>query len=143
MSEAERSEPRGLAGWKKPLLVVLATAPIALAVLIFVFMARYEAAFDESRCPYEEVEVRQLRAGLSVREDARVCQPGVEEHRWVVLREGYDPLEVALRPLREEDWEGYSWSAAEEEGRVRVEIRNPGHDPRVFREPPLDSGLRE
>ena len=141
MSDGEGA-PRGLRSWKKPVLVVLATAPIGLALVILVFMARYEAAFDEARCPYEEVETRALRPGLAVREDARTCQPGVEEHRWVVLREGLDPRPVALRPLPEADWEGYSWSAAEEDGRVRVEILNPGREPRIFREPALDAGAR-
>lgn len=133
---------RRVSGWKRPLLIVVATAPIGVVLVLFAFMARYEAAFDESRCPYEASEVRVVRLGLEVREDVRTCQPGVEEHRWVVLREGFDPLEIGRRPLNAADYRGYSWTASEEEGRVHLEIRNPGHEPRVFREPPLDSELR-
>ncbi|HJL20203.1 MAG TPA: hypothetical protein RMH99_31340 [Sandaracinaceae bacterium LLY-WYZ-13_1] len=142
MSEEAPEATGGLAGWKKALLVVLATAPIGVIAFSLFFMARYESDFDEARCPFEATETRPVRDGLSVREDRRVCQPGIEERRWVVLREGFAPLELGRRPLDEAAYESYEWSATEEHGRVRIEIDNPGHDPRVFREPALDSGLR-
>lgn len=130
--EDERERP---GGWKRPVLIVLATAPAVVAVGAFVFIVRTELAFDEARCPYVEGEARVLREGLSVREDARECQPGVEEHRWVVLREGEEPREIGRRRLESRYFEDdYAWSAREEEGRVRLEIRNPGQEPRVFRE---------
>lgn len=130
--DEERESP---GGWKRPVLIVLATAPVLVAVGALVFIVRSELAFDEERCPYVDGEARVVREGLSVREDARECQPGVEEHRWVVLREGEEPREIGRRRLESRYFEGdYDWSAHEEEGRVRLEIRNPGQDLRVFRE---------
>lgn len=131
-------------GWKKPLLVVLATAPIGFAIFAFVFMAQYERAFDESRCPYEELETRAIAEGVAVREDRRVCQDDIEEHRWVILRDGRRELELGRRPLERHYYRGaYRWTAQESDGRVRIEIENPGLDMRAFREPHPDAGLTD
>ena len=135
------SESRGgLAGWKRPLLIVLATAPLLVVAFSFFFMWQYEAAFDESTCPFVEGEIREVADGVRVREDFRTCQAGVEEHRWVLLRDGRAPRPIALRALDAQQWDGYAWTAGLEGRRVRVEIRNPGHEPRVFREPAADAG---
>lgn len=129
------SRTKNESGWKRPILIVLATAPIGLAIFSFVFMARSELAFDETRCPFRNGEVRLVREGVSVREDSRTCEEGVEERRWVLMRDGEEPREIGRRRLASTYFEnGYGWSASEEQGRVRLEIRNPGHDPRVFRE---------
>ncbi len=135
-------EREGMGGWKRPLLIVLATAPILVAVGAFVFMARTELAFDDASCPYAEGETQHVRAGVSVREDARECLEGVEEHRWVLLREGEPPREIGRRRLESRYFEGsYAWTVTEEEGgRVRLEIRSPGQEPRVFRERAPDAG---
>ncbi len=135
MSEPDdRDEPENR-GWKRPLLIVLATAPIGAMLLFFVFMARNEAAFDEARCPYgEDGEVRLVREGVRVRHDVRVCEEGVEEHRWVLLREREAPVEIGRRRLESERFQGATWTVAEEDSRVRLEIRNPGMEPRIFRE---------
>lgn len=129
---------------QKPALVLLATAPIGILFFSFVFMARYEAAFDEETCPYVEVETRELSEGASMREDRRACQEGIEERRWVLMREGEAELELGRRPLDAESYAGdYSWTAAiDDEDRATVDIRNPGHEMRRFREPSPDSGLR-
>jgi hypothetical protein len=105
-------------------------------------MARSEHAFDETRCPYREGEVREVREGLSVQEELRACQDGVEERRWILDRDGRT-LELGRRRLEARLFEGYTWTAAEDaEGRVRIEIRQPGHDQvRVFREPARDAGV--
>lgn len=135
------SEERGLAGWKRPILIVLATAPAVAIVAMLAFMARSEIAFDESRCPYVEGATRLVHEGVAVREDARECQPGVSEHRWVLLRDGEAPIELGRRRLDARYYEdGYAWSATDEQGRVSIEIRNPGQEPRVFREPAPDAG---
>lgn len=148
------SEGRGRGGWKRPLLFVLATAPIGLAVFSFVFMARSELAFDEARCPYrEDGAERVIRPGLVVREDVRRCQDGVEEHRWVLMREGRAAQEIGRRRLESRFFAGaYRWTAEEElvvpdggtEGEllVRLRIYNPGLDRRSFREPSADAGTR-
>ncbi len=124
-------------GWKRPILIVLATAPIGIIVFSMLFMGRSELAFDEARCPFEEGELRIVNERVSVREDERTCQEGVEEHRWVLLRDGQEPHEIARRRLDASYFEDYSWSASEEDGNVTIEIRNPGQDPRIFRERPL------
>ncbi|MBX3275541.1 MAG: hypothetical protein KF729_35100 [Sandaracinaceae bacterium] len=122
-------------GWKKAALVALATAPIGLAILSFVFMARSELAFDEARCPFVEREVRDVADGVRVREQVRTCQPDVEEHRWVVLREGEPDLAIGQRRLSAEHWQGYAWTATLREGHVRLEITDRSQDhPRVFNE---------
>lgn len=131
----------GLTGWRKVVLFVLATAPIGFAIYSFVFMAQSEIAFDEASCPYGEPELREVRSGVSVQEERRTCQDGVEEHRWVLLRSGHEPLELGRRRLEARLYDGYSWSVTEPEGRVRIEILNPGQDPRVFREPAPDAGM--
>lgn len=121
--------------WKWPFLFVLATAPIAIIAFSMFFMAQNELAFDEVRCPFEEGETRLVSPGVSVREDARTCQEDVEEHRWVLHREGQAPREIARRRLEARYFEGdYRWTAAVEEGEVEIEIVNPGHGSRIFRE---------
>lgn len=142
----ERRPAPKIVGWKKAILVALAVAPIGVAILSFVFMAKSELAFDERTCPYEEVEVRRVTPTAQVRDERRECQPGIEEHRWILLREGQDPVPLALRRLPSERYEGYSWTATEETtegtaGRIRIEIRNPGQDLRVFREAAPDAGV--
>ena len=125
-------------GWKRPILIVLATLPIGLIAFIMLFMARSEMAFDEARCPFEQGELRLVREGVAVREDARTCQEGVEERRWVLLREGRAPHEIARRRMDAQYFEGdYGWSASDEDDNVVLTIRNPGQEPRVFRERPL------
>lgn len=128
-------------GWRKPALIALAVAPIGVAVFSFGFMAYSEYAFDEARCPYAEGTTREITDSVSVREDQRRCQDEVEEHRWVILREGAEPLEVGRRRLASTSFaDGYRWEAADQEGRVRLEIYNPGMDVRIFREPERESG---
>ena len=127
---------------RKAILVALALAPVGLLLFSMVFMARNEAAFDES-CPYAEVEVRQVTEGVRVREEARACQPGVEEHRWILLREGAAEEPIGLRRLDAALYRDYRWEATiREDGRVRLEIINEDLDPRVFNEPHDDAGVR-
>lgn len=141
MTSGDGDAPHRRGGWKRPILIVIATAPILVAVAAFVFMARTELAFDEASCPFVDGEARGVSEGVSVREDARECRDGVEEHRWVLLREGEAPVEIGRRRLESRYFEGtYAWSATEENGQVRIEIRNPGQEPRSFRERVADAG---
>jgi hypothetical protein len=138
--DADDGPERG--GVRRPILIVVALAPIVAIGFFFAFMARSEVAFDEERCPYgQDGEQRLVRPGVAVRRDARSCAEGVEEQRWVLLREGSLPVELGRRRLEARYFEGQTWSVSEEEGRVRLEIRNPGLEPRVFREWP-DGGVR-
>ena len=130
-----------MAPWMRAILVVLALAPIAFMIYTFVFMAENEAAFDEELCPYEPVETREVTAAISVREDRRVCQPEVEEHRWTLLREGAAEVPLGLRRLDAALYEDYEWTATvNAEGLVHLEIHNGDADVRVFNEhPPGDA----
>jgi hypothetical protein len=113
--------------------------PAALAIGIFVFIARFGMAHDESRCPFREVETRRVATGLEVREEARRCLPEVEEHRWLVLREGGEPRELGRYPRRTaQPGQGLPWRARERDGRVIVTVTNVGRGDIVFREPPPD-----
>ncbi len=147
MSRDPRAEPPEgppMAPWKKAILVALALLPVGVLAYSMIFMVQNEAAFDESTCPYAEVELRVVSAGVSVREEGRTCQPGVEEHRWVLLREGEPEEPIGLRRLDAALYEHYSWTATiQEDDRVRLEITNGDEeDPRVFHEPHDDAGRR-
>lgn len=122
--------------WLRILLVIPAiVAPLG----ILLFIARAELAHDEERCPYSEVEVRQVAPDIRVREDFRRCLEGVEEHRFTVLRDGEERALGKRRFAPQAfEGEGYGWKAKQEEsGRVRVTVTNPGHRPREFLEAPL------
>lgn len=137
MSEDKRN-------WKRPILIVLATAPIAFIVVSMLIMARSELAFDDARCPFQPGEERIVNQQVTVREEARTCLEGVEEHRWILLRKGQEPREIARRRLDASYFADYSWSAMEEDGNVTIEIRNAGQEPRVFRERPIaEQKMRE
>jgi hypothetical protein len=125
-------------GWKRPVLIVLATAPIGVALLSFAIMAKSELAFDDERCPFVERETREV-GGAVIREEARSCEEDVEEHRWMLSRPGFATIELGRRRLAAHYYEGYSWTAREDESRVRIEITNPGLDMRAFREPGADA----
>lgn len=117
-------------------LVVLGTLPALLSIAIFVFIARFQLAHDETRCPFHEVETRDVAPGLRVREDARRCLPEIEEHRWLVVRAGAEPLELGRFPLEAEQMErGFPWTAEVEDGRAVLTITNEGRGELVFREP--------
>ncbi len=143
---SEDADDERSSGWKRPLLIVLATAPIAALAFIVIFVGRGNIAFDESRCPYREHELREVSETIDVREDTRRCQEDVEEHRWVLLRHGEEPLELGRRRLPVAQYAGYRWTATEEplssdagvvEGqrRVKIEIHTRDLAPRTFREP--------
>ena len=117
-------------------LMVLGMLPAVLAIGIFVFIARFQLAHDEGRCPFHELETRDLTPDLRVREDARRCLPEIEEHRWLVIRAGREPLELGRFPLEAEQTErGFPWTVALEDGRAVVTITNEGRGELVFREP--------
>lgn len=117
-------------------LMVLGGLPALLAIGIFVFIARFQLAHDEGRCPFHEVETRVVSPDLRVREDARRCLEEIEEHRWLVLRTGAEPLELGRFPLEAEQTErGFPWTAELEDARVVVTITNEGRGELVFREP--------
>jgi hypothetical protein len=117
-------------------LFPLGVLPAVLAVGIFVFIARFSMAHDEARCPFHEVELRDLVAGVRVREEARQCLPEIEEHRWLVLRGEQAPLELGRFPLEAAHIErGFPWEASLVERRVVVTVQNVGRGEIVFREP--------
>lgn len=122
-------------------LVLVATIPAILAIGIFLFIARFSVAHDESRCPFREVETRVVGTAVVVREDSRQCLPEIEEHRWVLRREHQAELELGRYPLESEQIErGFPWRAELNDGRVVVTVTNEGRGDLVFREPTPDAG---
>lgn len=117
-------------------LVLLGTLPAILSIGIFLFIARFQLAHDETRCPFREVETRDVAPGLRLREDARRCLPEIEEHRWLVVRAGAEPLELGRFPLEADQLErGFPWTVDVEDGRAVVTVTNEGRGELVFREP--------
>lgn len=121
-------------------LVVLGVLPAVFAVGIMIFIARFSMAHDEARCPFREVETREVGPAVRVREDARRCLPEIEEHRWTAIRDGRE-LELGRFPLESEQIaRGFPWQASVEDGRAVVTIENEGRGEIVFREPGPDAG---
>jgi hypothetical protein len=118
-------------------IVVIGALPAVFALLIFGFIVRYSVAHDPETCPYQPGEARVLRDGLSVREDSRSCLDDVDDHRWVVLRDGYDELSLGNLPLMG-DGEGFTWDARLDEDRVVVEVSIRDRGELTFREPERD-----
>lgn len=123
--------------WWLPVIVILGALPAVFAVLIFAFIVRYSVAHDPETCPYQPGEARVLRDGVSVREDSRSCLDDVDDHRWVVLRDGYDELSLGNLPLMG-DSEGFTWEAQLDEDRVVVEVSIRDRGELTFREPERD-----
>ena len=122
-------------------LVVLGVLPAVLAVGIFGFIARFSLAHDEGRCPFAEVETRQVGPGLQVRQESRRCLPEIEEHRWLAVRGGAR-LELGRFPLEADQVErGFPWTATLESGHAVVTVQNEGRGELVFREPGRDGAL--
>lgn len=105
-------------------------------VLILGFIFASELAHDEARCPYTYTATKALSATVSVREDARSCVPGMEEHRFTAVRGAREHVlgrrrfaSTAFAPDR------YQWRAAlTPQGELRVTVDNAGHAQAVFRE---------
>lgn len=141
--EPDREEPRELHPRRRRLLKVLAIVVAVPSVLLFAgvsfFVARTVYMHDEERCPFERVEVRDVAAGIDVLEEKRVCQEGVEEHRWLVVREDGARREVGRRRLLQPAYEDYRWTATLEDGQVHIEVENEGVEAAHWREePPSD-----
>ena len=81
-----------------------------LLILGFIFIT--ETAHDESRCPYQLVEVRPLSASVAVREDRRRCLGSVEERRFTVVRGAAENTLGRRRFDQAAFGPGYSWSAS-------------------------------
>jgi hypothetical protein len=130
-SLAERLS-RPLPRWTMYVLVPGAIAPVLILGFIFVS----ELAHDETRCPFDRRSEQQLSDGVRVREDARSCLPGIEEHRYSALRAGSERVLGRRRFARNAfDPSRYRWRAElSPQGEVRVTVDNDGHAQAVFRE---------
>ncbi len=127
--------------WWLPIMVVIGAMPAVFALGIFAFVMRTGCAHDESRCPFHDVETRQLDGHASVLEQSRRCIEEVEEHRWLVIRDGGRPLELGRMPLESERLsEGFPWTARIENSHVIIDVTNLPDGLFTLREPFPDGG---
>lgn len=136
MSSEAPERPRR---WLKWLAVALLAPGAILVVVVMFFLVRSELAHDEARCPFERVDSREVADGIAIVDEGRRCQDGVEEHRWVVVRDG-SRREIGRRRLDQRlfDARAYSYAAEieRETGGVVVHVRNEGIAEQSFRERP-------
>ena len=125
--------------WWLPLVVIMGAAPAVLALIIFGVIVRYSWAHDLDRCPYTLGTPRDLREGVAVREDHRQCMEDVEDHRWVVVREGMDDLPLGNLPLMGTNVT-VEWAARLEEDHAIVDVTIPERGDLTFREPERNVG---
>ena len=138
---AAETAPKKKTPWWLPIIVIVGALPAVFAIAIFVFIVRYGWAHEEARCPFHDVETREVDAHASVVEDARRCIDEVEEHRWSVVRDGAARLELGRMPLEAADIEaGFPWTARIEEGRVVIDVTNEPDGLFTLREPGVDAG---
>lgn len=131
-AEPGRGEKRFLPRWVLWLALAGAAGPIA--ILGFVLFT--EDAHDAGRCPFVEIERREIAPALVVVESARSCVPDIEERRWALERDrrsrvlGNRRLDrAAFAPER------YRWTTElSEAGEVRITVVNDGHGQVFFRE---------
>jgi hypothetical protein len=105
-----------------------------LLILGFIFAS--ELAHDEARCPYTYTSTKALNGAVSVREDARTCLPGMQEHRFTVVRGAREHV-LGRRRFASTAFarDRYQWRAElSPQGEVRVTVDNAGHAQAVFRE---------
>jgi hypothetical protein len=116
--------------------MALAAGSVLLVIVIGLFIARAEVAHDETTCPFQEVGRRSVEAGVSVLEQRRRCQEGLEERRWLLLRAGQPPRELGRRRLdrRFYSQDRYRWSVSMSDSGVRIDIKNDGVEGASFRE---------
>lgn len=136
----ERESEKKKTPWWLPIVVIVGALPAVFAVAIFVIIVRYSVAHDPDNCPYVLGAVRDVNDGIAVREDTRQCMDDVEDHRWVVVRDGDEDLPLGNLPLM-----GTSvtvgWEAHLDDGRVVVDVEIPDRGSLTFREPERGVGL--
>jgi hypothetical protein len=125
--------------WWVRIMVVVGALPAVFAIVIFAFVMRTGCAHDESRCPFQDVETRDLDAHASVLEQSRRCIEDVEEHRWLVVRDHGAPLELGRMP-QERIGERFPWEARIEDDRVIIDVTNEPRGVFTLREPFADGG---
>lgn len=141
MSESAAEEPEKpfLPRWSRYVIIPGVVGP----VLIFGFIFVNQFSHDETRCPYIQGEKREVAPSVFVRDDHRNCLGNVEDHRYSVIRDGYEK-EIGFRRFDAQAFEPgkYQWQAKiSPQGEVSVDIHVDGHEDRSFREgTPADEG---
>jgi hypothetical protein len=135
MADEKKAEPTP---WWVRIMVVVGAAPAVFAIVIFAFVMRTGCAHDESRCPFQDVETRTLDAHAGVLEQSRRCIEDVEEHRWMLVRDG-QRTELGRMP-QERIGQPFPWEARIEDGRVVIDVTNEPRGVFTLREPFPDGG---
>lgn len=112
---------------------------VGSVVVVGVMVTRTEMAFDESRCPFVRVSVKDVGPRLRVADERRQCVTSLVEHRWLALRPGKPPNEVGRRRLAAPLFTptSYSWTAEPTPtGLVKVHLTftNPTTRPSLYEE---------
>lgn len=116
--------------------IFVSLTSVAMVLFALGMIIRNERAHDETRCPYRPVETRTLGDGVEVHDEARSCIEGLTEHRWLVLRQGAEALEIGRRRLGTDAYSParYRWTPSLEGTHVRVHVENRGIAPVTYRE---------
>jgi len=106
---------------------------IVVQIAVSVAMNNYE--YREEKYPFTHVELR-LVGAAHIHEQKRQSGERTEERRWLLIREGREPIELGRRSLHRGFFSPtlYRWRAIEEGGRVRVEIEIDDKRPMTFGE---------
>ena len=112
--------------------IALSVGSVLLMGSVLVLVVRSEMAHDDAGCPFRAVESRTLGTSVRVTDERRRCMSSVEEHRWVVHRNGAAGKEIGRRRLDAAYYASsrYRWTASTEEGgKVIVKVENRGARP--------------
>lgn len=126
------AEPRaGFPRWALFFMIPGVAGPI----LILAFILRTERAHDEASCPFTDGAQRRYADGVVVQEQVRSCLPGIQERRYVIVRDDERKLLGRRRFADDAFGEGYGFDGGvTDAGEVHIKVHNPGHPPQPFRE---------
>jgi hypothetical protein len=130
--EQRFSEGPPLPRWALWLMLPGIVAPL----VIFVFIVATQRAHDPERCPFRELERREVSQDASVVEETRSCVKDVQERRYSLLR-GTERRVLGERRFDAQAFAvgHYRWSVARTaQGEVQVVVHYDGHEDVLFRE---------
>lgn len=126
---------------RKRVVKFVAIAAVLPGVLLFVlvafFVARTELAHNDPECAFGFLVDQEVPGTkLQIIEERRSCMTDVEEHRWMLTRDGEAPRELGRRRLDARFYAPgkYSWHAEQTSDGVVLTIEHEGVEGASFRE---------